>query len=419
LWTVWSVEVRVLSGALGKPRKSGLFHASIGSRLLSGGGRIVVAWQYVHSVRPPGVRSNSLDVLVSVPGRVLLSAQIAVTLMLPVCRQSRSGPVAERRRRGLANGTAVARIACSRRWRRVGPVRARPRAPHPLRSGTTTIVRRCATYPKLQLPSLQSGCRHDTRLHGRVRARATRLGGVRSRLPALQCGTRRLLNTDSHRSTAPQLAPVSASAPGKVRRGVPSARTGRPTAAYPAMRWSSRSSCRSRARSCDRTSRWSAASTANRMRAGSLTNRLFMRLSVFEFDHDHPQLRLPDVRDRMGRKWRCPQSFGPAELLVARSPSIEHNVAVAVATHEVRRAQHVFDAGSAVRMDGRGLGDTSPGVCVHDVESPRVVRQDLAGATSRVPVGRCGRRQRRRDCRLARRSVVCERRSTSIPGRRG
>ena len=27
LWTEWSVEVRVLSGALGEPRKTGLFHA--------------------------------------------------------------------------------------------------------------------------------------------------------------------------------------------------------------------------------------------------------------------------------------------------------------------------------------------------------------------------------------------------------
>ena len=39
LWTLWSVEVRVLSGALGKPRKTGLFHAMTQLLKPSAGGR--------------------------------------------------------------------------------------------------------------------------------------------------------------------------------------------------------------------------------------------------------------------------------------------------------------------------------------------------------------------------------------------
>jgi hypothetical protein len=42
LWTVWSVEVRVLSGGLEKPRPAGLFLYPAGSLLPSGDGRAVV-----------------------------------------------------------------------------------------------------------------------------------------------------------------------------------------------------------------------------------------------------------------------------------------------------------------------------------------------------------------------------------------
>ena len=66
LWTDWSVEVRVLSGALGKAPLDGAFSYSGSSHcfrpvvdvLLSRG-------KYVHSVRPSGGRDNGLDVRVS------------------------------------------------------------------------------------------------------------------------------------------------------------------------------------------------------------------------------------------------------------------------------------------------------------------------------------------------------------------
>jgi hypothetical protein len=65
LWTVRSVEVRVLSGALGKARSPGLlmFRTVVCFRqpvdvLLSYG-------KYVYPVRPPGRRDNAVDVRVS------------------------------------------------------------------------------------------------------------------------------------------------------------------------------------------------------------------------------------------------------------------------------------------------------------------------------------------------------------------
>lgn len=119
--------------------------------------------------------------------------------------------------------------------------------------------------------------------------------------------------------------------------------------------------------------------SARVVQRASPTSPAIARRPILQLDHDHAQLGLADVLERVRRQRSRPKGGRRSGRAGTRS-SVQSHASVAVVANEVGAAQHILDVRPAVRVDRRRITRLDP----------RLENPDALVLEQHVMVGWCG-----------------------------